>query len=68
MTMSSDEQLQRSGWRARRRDRARQERERTGDTPEKRAEAEQGGNAATVEDSAGRASLGLTINGQPFQG
>jgi hypothetical protein len=66
--MSSDEQRQRSGWRARRRERARQERERTGDTPEKRAEAERGGNTASVEDSARRASLGLTINGQPFQG
>jgi hypothetical protein len=59
---------QRSGWRERRRQRARRERERTGDTPEKRAESSRGAGATTVEDSARRASLGLTINGQPFQG
>jgi hypothetical protein len=65
--MSSDEQ-RRTGWRERRRQRAERERERTGDTPEKRAEAARRADAATVEDSAQRASVGLTINGQPFQG
>jgi len=56
------------GWLERRRERARREKERTGDTPEKQAEATREPTGENVEDSAQRASTGLLANGGSFQG
>jgi hypothetical protein len=57
----SDEQ-RKSGWLARRRERQRVKRERTGDTPEKRAERSRG-TEPTVKDAANRVGLGGFLAG-----
>lgn len=55
-------------WRQRRREAREAKAERTGDTPERKAERTRGESEPTVEDAAGRASIGLTGNSAPFQG
>jgi len=55
-------------WRQRRRVVRAAKAERTGDTPERKAEQARGTSEQTVEDAAARASVGLVGSSAPFQG
>ena len=52
-----------AGWLARRREKQRLKRERTGDTPEKVAEARRTPNGPTVKDAVGKAPVGGALIG-----
>jgi hypothetical protein len=62
------EQKQTDSWTERRRERKRLRLERTGDSPEKKAEPASKTQEPSVDESAQRASGGLVANGGWFQG
>jgi hypothetical protein len=64
----TEDQQRANGWRERRREAQRLRAERTGDSPERRAEARRQSRDGTVKDAADRASVGLVANGAAFNG
>ena len=64
----TEDQHEADRWRERRRQARRIRMERTGDSPERRAEARRQTRNGTVKDAADRASVGLVANSAAFNG